>query len=132
MKRILLFATTTGYQTRSFGDAAARLGVDLVFATDRCDMLEDPWQDAAIPVRFHEEDASVAAILERTRTAPVNGVLVVGDRPTTIAAMVGASLGLAGHEPMASGRRPQQAPDPRAAARQRPARPVVLSDRCLR
>src|SRR3954454_9908610 len=102
MKRILLFATTTGYQTRSFGDAAARLGVDLVFATDRCDMLEDPWQDAAIPVRFHDEDASVDAILDRTRTDPVNGVLFVGDRPTTIAAIVGASLGLPGHQPMAT------------------------------
>ena len=102
MKRVLLFATTTGYQTRSFGDAAARLGVELVFATDRCDMLEDPWQDSAIPVRFHEEDRSVAAILEQARTRPVDGILVVGDRPTTIAAMVGEALGLLGHQPMAT------------------------------
>jgi biotin carboxylase len=100
--RVLLFATTTGYQTRSFGDAAARLGVELIFATDRCDMLEDPWQDAAIPVRFHDEAASVAAILDRARTHPIDGILVVGDRPTTIAAMVGEALGLAGHQPMAT------------------------------
>ena len=33
MPRLLLLATTTGYQTRAFGDAAARLGIDLVFAT---------------------------------------------------------------------------------------------------
>ena len=46
--RVLLLATTTGYQTRAFGEAAERLGVDLVFATDRCDMLEDPWQDQAL------------------------------------------------------------------------------------
>jgi biotin carboxylase len=102
MRRVLLFATTTGYQTRSFGDAAARLGVDLVFATDRCDMLEDPWQDSAIPVRFHEEDRSVTAILERARERPVDGILVVGDRPTTIAAMVGEALGLPGHHPLAT------------------------------
>src|SRR3954470_24760017 len=100
--RVLLFATTTGYQTRSFGDAAARLGVELIFATDRCDMLEDPWQDAAIPVRFHEEDASVGAILDRARTDPIDGILVVGDRPTTIAAIVGEALGLAAHQPMAT------------------------------
>ena len=112
LRRVLLFATTTGYQTRSFGDAAARLGVELVFATDRCDMLEDPWQDAAIPVRFHDEDASVAAILERARTHPIDGILVVGDRPTAIAAMVGEALGLAGHQPMADGRRAQQAAAP--------------------
>jgi hypothetical protein len=102
MPRVLLFATTTGYQTRMFGDAAERLGVELVFATDRCDMLDDPWQDAAIPVRFHEEDRSVETILERARTAPVNGILVVGDRPTTIAAMAGNALGLPGHPPTAT------------------------------
>ena len=55
VKRILLVATTTGYQIRSFGEAAEALGVRLVFASDRCDRLEDPWWDQAIPVRFHEE-----------------------------------------------------------------------------
>jgi hypothetical protein len=63
-------------------------------------MLEDPWQDAAIPVRFHQEDRSVAAILERARTDAVDGILVVGDRPTTIAALVGEALGLPGHQPL--------------------------------
>ena len=61
--RVLLLATTTGYQTRAFGDAAERLGVQLVFATDRCHLIDDPWQDHAIPIRFHDEDASVAAIV---------------------------------------------------------------------
>ena len=56
MPRILLLATTTGYQTRAFGDAAARLGADLVFATDRCHMLEDPWQDAAVIGRDVQDD----------------------------------------------------------------------------
>ncbi len=43
MPRVLLIATTTGYQTRAFGEAAERLGVELVFATDRCHRLDDPW-----------------------------------------------------------------------------------------
>ena len=64
MKRVLLFATTTGYQIRSFGEAAQKLGVRLVFASDRCDQLEDPWWDHAIPVRFHDEAQSVEAVLE--------------------------------------------------------------------
>ena len=42
-----------------FAEAAARLGVELVYATDRCDQLDDPWRDGAIPVRFHEEWRSV-------------------------------------------------------------------------
>src|SRR5206468_67942 len=102
MTRVLLFATTTGYQTRAFGEAAGRLGVDLVFATDRCDMLEDPWQDEAIPIRFHDEARSVAAVLESARARPIAGVLVVGDRPTVIAARVAEVLGLPGHPPAAA------------------------------
>src|SRR5947209_4357799 len=102
MARVLLFATTTGYQTRAFGDAAARLGADLVFATDRCHMLEDPWQDGAIPIRFHEEQASVDAILDAAHTRPFDGILVVGDRPTVIAARAAQALGLPGHPPEAA------------------------------
>ena len=102
MPRVLLFATTTGYQTRAFGDAAERLGVELVFATDRCNMLEDPWQDGAIAIRFHDETHSVAAIVAAARTRPIDGLLTVGDRPTVIAARVAGELGLPGHPPEAA------------------------------
>src|SRR5476649_2451293 len=102
MARILILATTTGYQTRAFGDAAARLGVELVFATDRCHLIEDPSQDHAIPIRFYDEDASVAAILESAAVRPINGLLVVGDRPTVIGARVAERLGLPWHSPDAA------------------------------
>jgi len=102
VSRILVLATTTGYQTRAFGDAAVRLGVELVFATDRCHLIEDPWQDDAIPIRFYDEDVSVAAILDATEERPIDGVLVVGDRPTVIAARVADALGLPGHPPAAA------------------------------
>ena len=102
MRRVLLLATTTGYQTRAFGEAAERLGVELMFATDRCHMLDDPWRDRAISIRFHDEGASVTAILEAASTRPIDGVLVVGDRPTVIAALVQRALGMPGHTPDAA------------------------------
>jgi hypothetical protein len=102
VKRLLLLATTTGYQTRAFGDAAARLGIDLVFGTDRCHMLEDPWFDRAIPIRFFDEAGSARAILDAAKTMPLDGVLAVGDRPTVIAALVAQALGLPGHPPEAA------------------------------
>jgi hypothetical protein len=102
VKRVLLLATTTGYQTRMFGVAAERLGVELVFATDRCDVLEDPWRDRAIPVRFHDEEVSVETILEHVSHQPINGVLVVGDRPTVVAAMTARELRLPAHLPPAA------------------------------
>ena len=100
--RVLLLATTTGYQTRAFGDAAERLGVELVFATDRCDMLEDPWQDDALAIRFHDEEQSAAAVVDAARARPIDGLLVVGDRPTVIAARVARELGLPGHSTQAA------------------------------
>ncbi len=99
MKRVLLLATTTGYQTRAFGEAAERLGVELAFATDRCHQIDDPWQDAAVPIRFYDEDASVANIVDAARIRPIDGVIAVGDRPTVIAARVAAALGLPWHSP---------------------------------
>ena len=102
MTRVLLLATTTGYQIRSFGEAADRLGVRLVFASDRCDRLDDPWWDAAIPVRFHETPRSVDAVIAACRGQAVSGVLSVGDRPTVLAAHVCESLGLRGNPPDAA------------------------------
>lgn len=102
MRRVLLLATTTGYQTRAFGEAAERLGVELVFGTDRCEMLDDPWHDRAIPIRFYDEERSVAAILDATRVARVDGVVVVGDRPALIGARVMQAIGLPGHPPEAA------------------------------
>lgn len=101
-RRVLLLATTTGYQTRMFGEAAARLGVELIYATDRCDQIEDPWGDGAIAVRYHEESTSVDALLQALEFRPVEGILAVGDRPAVLGAYVGRLLGLPGHPPEAA------------------------------
>jgi biotin carboxylase len=102
VKRVLLLATTTGYQIRSFGEAAEKLRVRLVFASDRCDQLQDPWWDGAIPIRFHEQDASVQAIVDVLSSERPDGVLAVGDRPTVIAAHVAAAFNLPGNSPEAA------------------------------
>jgi biotin carboxylase len=102
MPRVLIFSTTTGYQLRAFGDAAADLGVDLTFATDRCHALDDPWRDNAVAIRFHEEDASVAAVLAAAAERPVDGVIAVGDRPVVLAARAAEALRLPWHPPHAA------------------------------
>lgn len=100
--RVLLVATTVGYQIRSFGEAAARLGVRLVFASDRCDQLEDPWWDAAIPVRFHDEARSVDSVVAGCASAPPHGIIAVGDRPAVLAARLAQAFGLLWHPPAAA------------------------------
>jgi glutathione synthase/RimK-type ligase-like ATP-grasp enzyme len=90
-KRVLLFAATTGYQVRSFADAAARLEIDLALATDRCHILDDPWGDHAVPVRFDDTPVDVDALKQR---GPFDGVVAVGDRPAAVAAQAAGSMGL--------------------------------------
>jgi biotin carboxylase len=97
MPRVLLVAATTGYQTRSFTEAAHRLGIEVLLATDRCHVLEDPWRDNAIPVRFEEPEAA-AELLARSS---VDGVVAVADRPTVVAALTAKRLGLPYHPPLA-------------------------------
>jgi biotin carboxylase len=101
-ERVLILSTTTGYQLRSFGDAARALGIELVFATDRCHALDDPWRDGAIAIRFHEEDAAVETVVAAAARRPVHGVLALGDRPVVLAARIAEALGLRGNPPQAA------------------------------
>jgi biotin carboxylase len=97
MRRVLILSTTTGYQLRSFGEAAVTAGIELMFATDRCHQLDDPWRDRAVAVRFHEEDSSLGAIVEAAAIRRIDGVIAVGDRPVVLAARAAQELCVAGN-----------------------------------
>jgi len=90
MKRVLLVAATTGYQVREFAAAARELDVELVLATDRCHIMENPWGDHAAPVRFEDPDPGIEALAAR---GPFDGILAVGDRPACVAAQAAEHLG---------------------------------------
>ncbi|HZT33021.1 MAG TPA: ATP-grasp domain-containing protein [Bryobacteraceae bacterium] len=100
--RLLLFAATTGYQIRVFADAARRLGMELVLATDRCHVLEDPWGDHAIPVRFEDAAASVERVAGEAAARPFTGIVAVGDAPAVLAAQAARRLGISFHRPAAA------------------------------
>ncbi|HTA43952.1 MAG TPA: ATP-grasp domain-containing protein [Bryobacteraceae bacterium] len=97
MPRILLIAATTGYQTRSFAAAARARGIDVILATDRCHVLEDPWGDRAIAIRFEEPDKAASILSD----IAVDGIVAVADRPTLIAALTAQKLGIPFHPPAA-------------------------------
>src|SRR5215467_7416118 len=99
-KRILLFAAKLGYQTRSFEEAARNLGVELVYVTDRCHQLEDPWNDRALPVKFESPDAAALAVIENSRGTHVDAILAIGDRPIVAAAYAARGLGIAYSHPL--------------------------------
>jgi ATP-grasp domain/L-amino acid ligase C-terminal domain 2/ATP-grasp N-terminal domain len=98
-KRVLLFAAKLGYQTRSFEEAAEKLAVQVVYVTDRCHELSDPWGDEAIPVHFETPEAAAYAVKERFRTERIDGILALGDRPTAAAAYAARGLGIPYNHP---------------------------------
>ena len=97
--RILLFTAKLGYQTRAFDAAAKKLGVELVFVTDRCHQLDDPWHDRAMAVRFEAPEEAAHAVMQAQAEQRVDGVLALGDRPTLAAAYVARGLGIAHNHP---------------------------------
>src|SRR5258708_20664856 len=93
-KRLLLFTAKLGYQTRSFEEAARKLGVQLVYVTDRCHQLEDPWGDQAVAVPFETPEAAAYTVMETLRGQDVAGILALGDRPDAAAAYAARGLGV--------------------------------------
>lgn len=95
--RLLLLSNTTGYQANAFREAAERIGADITLATDRCHVLEDPWHDAAIPVRFQEPQESAQTIAAHAFGTPFDGMVAIGDAPTLTAAFAAQELKLRYH-----------------------------------
>ncbi len=100
--RLLLLTTTTGYQTREFVRAAAKLGWQTVFATDRCHRLDDPWRDGALPVKFEKAEKTARQVLDYARSHPLNALVALGDGAVPAAARACRALGLPGHPPEAA------------------------------
>jgi biotin carboxylase len=96
-KHLLILCTTTGYQTQAFVAAAHELGLAVVLGTDRCHVLEDPWHDGALPLRFEDTARCVEQILDFSRKTPISAVVALGDRTTAAAARACRALGLPYH-----------------------------------
>jgi hypothetical protein len=99
---VLIVAATTGYQTRAFTEAAQRLGVPFILATDRCHILENPWGDNALPVRFEQPLEAARELADALRDRDIAGVVGIADRPALVAAFTAQRLGLPWHPPEAA------------------------------
>jgi len=101
-QRLMLLFTTTGYEAREFVQAAQQLGVEIVLGSDRCHVLDDPWQDGALPLRFERPEEAAQHILEYARTQPLDAILPVGDTPVLTAALANQALGFQHNVPSAA------------------------------
>jgi biotin carboxylase len=100
-KTVAIFASKLGYQTRSFEAAARKLGVQLVYVTDRCHELNDPWGDHAIAARFANPEEAAATAIQSFRAKPLTAILALGDAPAVAASYAARGLGLRSNHPAA-------------------------------
>jgi biotin carboxylase len=96
-KKLLILASKLGYQTRGFAEAAERLGVEVVFGTDRCHKLDDPWGDGALALHFEKPRDAAEEIAREMKPKSPDAILALGDRPTSTAAVAAVAFGLCGN-----------------------------------
>src|SRR6202047_3128435 len=98
-RRLLLFTNKLGYQTRSFEAAARKHATEIIYVTDRCHQLEDPWGDRAIAVHFESAQSAAANVVEALNGKSVDGILALGDSPSIAAAYTARELGISYNHP---------------------------------
>src|ERR1700675_1812399 len=98
-RRLLLFTNKLGYQTRTFEEVAGKHAVEIIYITDRCHQLEDPWGDRAIAVHFESAQSAAANVVEAVHGRSVDGILALGDSPSVAAAYTAREVGIPYNHP---------------------------------
>jgi biotin carboxylase len=93
-KRLLLLVPTTTYRTEDFVEAARRLDVDLVVASDRPNVMSAEYPDHLLTLPFEAPAAAVREMREFVARRPLDAVVPVDDLTTVVAAAIAQALGL--------------------------------------
>ena len=96
--RLLLLLPTTTYRTEAFIEAATRLGVELVCASERPSTLESLTPDSLVTLDFGDPLGSAETIARFARSRPIDAVVGVDDLTTVTAAAISQRLGLKANE----------------------------------
>src|SRR5437867_10807003 len=92
--RLLLLLPTTTYRTQAFVDAATKLGVDLVRASERPSTLEERAPDHLITVDLADPDGAAETLARFPRRRARDAVVAVAGPSPVVAPPVSARLGL--------------------------------------
>lgn len=92
--RLLLLLPTTTYRTEAFVEAATRLGVELVCASERPSTFEPLAPDALITLDFTDPAACAETVARFARRRPLDAVVPADDLTTVVAAAIAQRLGL--------------------------------------
>jgi biotin carboxylase len=93
-KRLLLLIPTSTYRTEDFMEAAARLDLDVVVASERASTLSDRFPDHLLALPFGDPPAVARAVRAFAERRPIDAVVPVDDVTTVVSAVVAEALGL--------------------------------------
>jgi biotin carboxylase len=124
MPRVLLLLPTTSYRTPDFLDAAARLGVEVVVASERPSTLEAVNPAGLLTLDFRDPEACASRAAAFAAERPIDAVVGVDEDTAVAAAAIARALGLR-HNPIEAVRAARN----KAMLRERLARAGVPSPR---
>ena len=93
-KRLLLLIPTSTYRTEDFMEAAGRLDVDLVVASEKPNVMAGEFPDHLLTLPFDDPEAAARAVAEYARARPIHAVVPVDDGTTLVGAAIAERLGL--------------------------------------
>lgn len=99
MTRVLILLPSATYRAPDFLAAAARLGAEVVVASDVAQTID--MGDRALVVDLADPEAAAGTIVEAARRRPLDAVVAVDDQGVMVAALAAARLGLAANPPAA-------------------------------
>jgi biotin carboxylase len=94
MSRLLLLLPTTTYRTQAFVDAARKVDVDLVVASEQPSTLEARAPDGLLTLDFTDPDAAADRVRALGHARALRAVVGVDDQTAEVAAAIAERLGL--------------------------------------
>ena len=99
MPRVLLLLPTTTYRTKAFIDAALRIGVDVVAASERPSTLESKNPAGLVTLDFFDPEVAAKQASNFAEHFPVDAVIPVDEDTAVVAASIAQGMGLKHNSP---------------------------------
>ncbi len=104
MARVLLLLPTRTYRAQDFLEAAERLGVDVVVASEESSTMESLSPDSLLTLDFLNPDRAAEKTLRFHQRYPFEAIVPVDEETAVVAAAIGKALGLEHNPPEAAER----------------------------
>jgi biotin carboxylase len=94
MPRVLLLLPTTTYRTKAFIDAARRIGVDVVAASERPSTLENTNPSGLVTLDFFDPELAAQQASKFAKQFAVDAIIPVDEDTAVVAASIAQVVGL--------------------------------------